>query len=142
MKYISEFVKYFCYITTGIVIVSGITVLSNEMIPSATVLQSVLAGAITALVTTFFFTGEPKSKKDMFLRLTFHYISLCVIMVIIGFSFNWIPHSIMGVIFMIAAVGVVYIFTALSYMFTSQKEIKELNKALNEKYHNGTSETD
>ncbi|MBR5513423.1 MAG: DUF3021 family protein [Ruminococcus sp.] len=142
MKYISEFVKYFCYITTGIVIVSGITVLSNEMIPSATVLQSVLAGAITALVTTFFLTGEPKSKKDMFLRLTFHYISLCVIMVIIGFSFNWIPHSIMGVIFMIAAVGVVYIFTALSYMFTSQKEIKELNKALNEKYHNGTSETD
>ena len=142
MKYISEFIKYFCYITTGIVIVSGITVLSDEMIPSATVLQSVLAGAITALVTTFFLTGEPKSKKDMFLRLTFHYISLCVIMVIIGFSFNWIPHSIMGVIFMIAAVGVVYIFTALSYMFTSQKEIKELNKALNEKYHNGTSETD
>jgi c-di-AMP phosphodiesterase-like protein len=105
-------------------------------------LQSVFAGAITALVTTILLTGEPKSKKDMFLRLTFHYISLCVIMVIIGFSFNWIPHSIMGVIFMIAAVGVVYIFTALSYMFTSQKEIKELNKALNEKYHNGTSETD
>lgn len=142
MKYISEFIKYFCYITTGIVIVSGITVLPNEMIRSATILQSVFAGAITALVTTILLTGEPKSKKDMFLRLTFHYISLCVIMVIIGFSFNWIPHSIMGVIFMIAAVGVVYIFTALSYMFTSQKEIKELNKALNEKYHNGTSETD
>lgn len=136
MKYISEFIKYFCYITTGIVIVTGITVLPFGTIPADLLLQSVLAGLITALVTTFFLTGEPKSKKDMFLRFGLHYVSLCVIMVIIGFSFNWIPRDILGVIFMVASVGAVYIFTALSYMFTSQKEVKELNKALNEKYHN------
>ncbi len=136
MKYISEFIKYFCYITTGIIIVTGITVLPYGTIPSALVLQSVLAGAITALVTTIFLTGEPKSKKDMFLRFGLHYVSLCVIMVIIGFSFNWISRSIIGVIFMIVSVGVVYIFTTLSYVFTSRKEVNELNKALLEKYRN------
>ena len=136
MKYISEFIKYFCYITTGIVIVSGITVLPNEMIRSATILQSVFAGAITALVTTILLTGEPKSKNDIIFRMGFHYILLCVIMVIVGFVFNWIPRSIIGVIFMVISVGIVYIFVTLTYVFTSRKEVNELNKALLKKYRN------
>lgn len=136
MKYISEFIKYFCYITTGIVIVSGITVLPNEMIRSATILQSVFAGAITALVTTILLTGEPKSKNDIIFRMGLHYILLCVIMVIVGFVFNWIPRSIIGVIFMVISVGIVYIFVTLTYVFTSRKEVNELNKALLKKYRN------
>ena len=136
MKYISEFIKYFCFITTGILIISGITVVNHDEIPPEICLQIVLAGAITALVSTIFLTGEPKSKKDMFLRMGLHYVSLCVIMVIIGIKFNWIPKSIKGLIFMIVSVGVVYIFVTLSYVFTSRKEVNEMNKALIKKYHN------
>lgn len=136
MKYISEFIKYFCYITTGIVIVSGISVLQYEKINSITIIQTVLAGAITALVTTILLAGEPKSKKDILFRMGLHYILLCVIMVIIGFSFNWISKDIFGVIFMVISVGVVYVFVTISYVFTSRKEVNELNKALIEKYHN------
>ncbi len=136
MKYISEFIKYFCYITTGIVIVSGISVLQYEKINSVTIIQTVLAGAITALVTTILLAGEPKSKKDILFRMGLHYILLCVIMVIIGFSFNWISKDIFGVIFMVISVGVVYVFVTISYVFTSRKEVNELNKALIEKYHN------
>lgn len=136
MKYISEFIKYFCYITTGIVIVSGISVLQYEKIISVTIIQTVLAGAITALVTTILLAGEPKSKKDILFRMGLHYILLCVIMVIIGFSFNWISKDIFGVIFMVISVGVVYVFVTISYVFTSRKEVNELNKALIEKYHN------
>ncbi|MBQ9139073.1 MAG: DUF3021 family protein [Ruminococcus sp.] len=136
MKYISEFIKYFCYITTGIVIVSGISVLQYEKINSVTIIQTVLAGAITALVTTILLAGEPKSKKDILFRMGLHYILLCVIMVIIGFSFNWISKDIFGVIFMVISVGVAYVFVTISYVFTSRKEVNELNKALIEKYHN------
>ncbi len=136
MKYISEFIKYFCFITTGILIISGITVVNYDEIPPEICLQIVLAGAITALVSTIFLTGEPKSKKDMFLRMGLHYVSLCVIMVIIGIKFNWIPKSITGLIFMIVSVGIVYVFVTLSYVFTSRKEVNEMNKALIKKYHN------
>lgn len=136
MKYISEFIKYFCFITTGILIISGITVVNYDEIPPEICLQIVLAGAITALVSTIFLTGEPKSKMDMFLRMGLHYVSLCVIMVIIGIKFNWIPKSITGLIFMIVSVGIVYVFVTLSYVFTSRKEVDEMNKALIKKYHN------
>lgn len=134
MKYISEFIKYFCFITTGILIISGITVVNHDEIPPEICLQIVLSGAITALVSTIFLTGEPKNKKDMLLRMGLHYVSLCVIMVIIGIKFNWIPKSITGVIFMIVSVGIVYVFVCLSYVFTSRKEVNEMNKALLEKY--------
>lgn len=134
MKYISEFIKYFCFITTGILIISGITVVNYDEIPPEICLQIVLSGAITALVSTIFLTGEPKNKKDMLLRMGLHYVSLCVIMVIIGIKFNWIPKSITGVIFMIVSVGIVYVFVCLSYVFTSRKEVNEMNKALLEKY--------
>lgn len=136
MKYISEFIKYFCFITTGILIISGITVVNYDEIPPEICLQIVLSGAITALVSTIFLTGEPKSKKDMLLRMGLHYVSLCVIMVIIGIKFKWIPQSITGIIFMILSVGVVYVFVTLSYVFTSRKEVNEMNKALIKKYHN------
>lgn len=142
MKYISEFIKYFCFITTGILIISGITVVNYDEIPPEICLQIVLSGAITALVTTIFLTGEPKSKKDMLCRMGLHYISLCVIMIIMSFSFGWMERSIGGAVSMIVSVAIVYIFTTIAYVFTSRKEVREINEALQKKYHNNNSENE
>lgn len=142
MKYISEFIKYFCFITTGILIISGITVVNHDEIPPEICLQIVLSGAITALVSTIFLTGEPKNKTDMLCRMGLHYISLCVIMIIMSFSFGWMERSIGGAVSMIVSVAIVYIFTTIAYVFTSRKEVREINEALQKKYHNNNSENE
>ncbi len=134
MKFLSELMKYFCYITTGIVLVSGITVMGSDGIPSITLLQTLLASGVTALVTTILLFGEPKSRGDMIFRLSLHFVLLCVIMIGIGFWFRWIPRDLLGAIFMVASVAVVYLFTAISYVITSRREVDEMNRALWEKY--------
>ncbi len=140
MKFLSELIKYFCYITTGIVLVSGITVAGSDGIPGITLLQTLLAGAVTAVVTTVLLTGEPKSKADMYFRLGLHFALLCVIMIGIGFWFCWIPRDLLGALFMVVSVAVVYVFTAISYMMTSRREVGEMNRALREKYHDDQQE--
>lgn len=142
MKYLSEFIKYFCIITTGITLISGLTILKYDAIHSSTLMEVVIAGAVTALVTTIFLTGEPKSKKDMLCRMGLHYISLCVIMIIMNFSFGWMKCSIGGAVSMIVSVAIVYIFTTIAYVFTSRKEVREINEALQKKYHNNDSENE
>ncbi len=134
MKFISELIKYFCYITTGIVLVSGVSTMGNDTVPGITLMQTLLAGGVTALITTVLLFGEPKSKKDMFIRLGLHYVLLCAVMVVIGFWFRWVPRDILGVIFMVVSVGLVYVFTAITYMITSRREVNEMNRALWNKY--------
>lgn len=142
MKYLSEFIKYFCIITTGITLISGLTILKYDAVHSSMLMEVVIAGAVTALVTTIFLTGEPKSRLDMFLRMGLHYVSLCTIMIVLNFSFGWMKNSIGGAVSMIVSVAIVYIFTAISYVFTSRKEVKEINEALQKKYHSNDSENE
>lgn len=134
MKFLSELIKYFCYITTGIVLVSGVSTMGNDAVPGITLLQTLLAGGVTALITTVLLSGEPKSKKDMFIRLGLHYVLLCVVMIVIGFWFRWVPRDWLGALFMIASVAVVYLFTTVSYVITSRREVNEMNRALWNKY--------
>ncbi len=136
MKFLSELVRYFCYITTGILLVSGLSVLGQETIPAITSMQTLFAGFVTALITAVVLHGEPKNRRDMFCRLTLHYVLMCAVMVPIGMQFRWISRDFIGVLFMIGSVGGVYLFTTLSYWVTSRNEARELNRALQEKYRN------
>lgn len=142
MKYLSEFVKYFCIITTGITLISGLTVLDFDTVHSFMLMEIIMAGAVTALVTTIFLTGEPKSRTDMFVRMGLHYISLCAIMIVMSFSFGWMEKSVGGALSMMLSVAIVYVFTAIAYVFTSRKEVREINEALQKKYHDNENSED
>ncbi len=138
MKFLSDLIKYFAYITTAILIVCAVSAWGSTL-TYAMLWRILFAGAATALVTAVFFNWETRSKGGMIALLVMHFLILCAMMIAIGFWFRWIPRNGMGALMMVLDVVLVYAFTALSYYLTSRKEIAELNQALKEKYKDSES---
>lgn len=138
MKLLKEFVAYFAYITTGILLVSGtvIALFSSEayVIPKIILLDVALAGGVTALVTALIYHREPKTRTGFVILTLVHYLVLCVVMVFMGILFGWIDFEFTDIILMCGYVAVVYIFTFFSRMFTDKRDANQLNEALKKKY--------
>ncbi|MGN0669926.1 MAG: DUF3021 domain-containing protein [Oscillospiraceae bacterium] len=138
MKLLKEFVTYFVYITTGILLVSGtvIAFCSGEgyVLPKTILLDVALAGGVTALVTTLIYRREPATRTEFVILTIVHYIVLCGVMVFMGTMFGWIDWEILDIIIMCGYVAIVYLFTFFSRMFTAKRDADELNKALKSKY--------
>lgn len=135
MKFITDLIRYFVYITTGIIFVfiailllkgySGISTESLIRIPCAAL--------VTALVTVIIYSRETMTKKEFYVRMAIHYLLLCVIMVFFGIAFGWIDLSLAGVMTMIIATAAVYAFTFAGVYLSSKSEAEELNRALKNK---------
>lgn len=137
MKFITDLIRYFVYITTGILFVF-ITILLIEgsgSISTKTLIQIPCAAFVTALVTVKFsiYSREAVTKKEFYIGMSIHYILLCVIMVILGTAFGWVNLDLAGVMTIVISTAAIYVFTFAGAYLSSKSEAEKLNKALKSK---------
>lgn len=137
MKRLNDFMKWFFYITTGILIVVAINfvIAGEDAIPTETLWQILLAGFLTAGVTVFFHVGDSNRKSTALIRYALHYIALCIVMVACGHWFGWLEFDLAGIAMMMLSVAAVYFLSFVVYYMIDVKQAEEINQKLKEKYH-------
>ena len=131
--FINDFIKWFLTINTGIMIVTGINIIVYDSITTMIIPQILAASLVTALVTTAFFSYNPKKPISVPVRLLLsfgHYLVLCVIIMTMGVLFNWFGLSANGVCGVGLSVAGVYFITALISYALSKGEANEMTNAL------------
>lgn len=136
MKRLSEVIKWFLYITTGILIVVSLsyTLAGEESVPTIALWYILLAGFLTTIVTVILVPGDDEKPLVGGLKMLLHYIALCVVMVICGTMFGWMTFCLEGVIMMCVDVALVYGICLFAYCIVDRKQADAINKKLKEKY--------
>ena len=136
MKTLGNFIKWFVYITVGILIVCGISyrMAGNEMVTVDVFWMILLSAFVTTLVSVLILPKEEEGKVKSGIKFVLHYIVLCVIMCFLGERFGWIDYDLAGVVGMIIRVGVVYLLAFMAYYIIDIKQASDINKMLQEKY--------
>lgn len=136
MNRISEYIKWFLYITTGILIVcaANLEIMGEETIQVDMLWQILLSGLLTTLVTVLLFIQECNRKAEVCLKCILHYVALCVIMVLCGNWFGWMKLDLGGIVMMVVSVAVVYLFAFLAYYLIDMRQAVQINQKLKEKY--------
>ena len=139
MKIFSDFIKWFLYITTCILIVvaANIIISGKDMIPADTLWQILLSGFLTTLVTILLWAKEPGNIRSGIIRMLVHYIALCAVMIVCGRWFDWMNLSPAGIIMMLISVAVVYALVVLADYWTGRKLADEINQKLKGRYRDG-----
>ena len=108
MRRLSDFIKWYFYITTGIlfIVAGNFALVKAEMIPGDTLWQILLSGFLTTLVTVALVPREGMSKKITWIHILLHYLGLCVTMVISGYWFGWINLNPAGICLMMVSVAI------------------------------------
>lgn len=136
MKTLGNFIKWFLYITVGILIVCGISY-RIEGIETVTVdifWMILLSAFVTSLLTVLFLPKEEDRKVKSGIKHALHYIVLCVIMCFLGERFGWLDYDLAGVVGMVIRVGIVYLLAFMAYYIIDIKQANDINKMLQEKY--------
>ena len=135
MKFITDLIRYFVYITTGILFVFIVILLIEDSgsISTKTLIQIPCAGLVTALVTVIIYSREAVMKKEFYFRIAIHYLLLCVIMTIFGTAFEWVRLDLAGVMTIVIATAAIYAFTFAGAYLSSKSEAEKLNRALKSK---------
>lgn len=136
MKKVRDFVKWFLYITVGILIVCGINYgLSGMDSVPVDVFGMILSSAfVTAFVTALVQPQEQDGKAKSVVKYIVHYIMLCVIMSFLGTRFGWINFEWKGIVSMSVDVGIVYLLVFVAYYLVDVRQADRINKVLKEKY--------
>ncbi len=136
MKFITDLIKLFTSVTTGIVFVFIAVMLIEDIdsISTKMLIQMPCAALVTSLVTTAFFCGESRTRRGYYLRILLHYITLCAVMTALGRFFGWVGSDIKGIMTMVISTGAVYVFTFTVIFISSKHEADRLNSALRSKY--------
>lgn len=136
MKTLGNFVKWFLYITVGILIVCGISyVLAGVEMVMVDVFGMILLSAfVTALATVLITPKDEDGKVKSCVKIVLHYIILCVIMCFLGVWFGWMHFDLAGIAMMVVDVGLVYLLAFVAHYIVDVKQAGEINKMLQEKY--------
>lgn len=136
MKKLGEAFKWFCYITTAILIVVAVNFImaGEETIPADTLWKMILAGFLTAIITLFLHPEENNTKGEGLLKVFMHYAVLCVIMIACGCWFGWIAFDLSGILLMLISVAVVYAIVFGVHWIVDIRQADEINRRLKEKY--------
>ncbi len=136
MKGISNFVKWFLYITTGILIICGVNyqLAGVEMVSVDVFWKILFSGFATTLVSVLLLPKEEDGKIKMYLKFGLHYAALCIVMIPLGCWFGWIDMEPSGIICMMLDVGGVYLAALFAYYIVDRKQADEINRMLKEKY--------
>ncbi len=135
MKFIKSFLSFFGTITTAIVFVVNLNYLSvEEHSPNRYImLQILLAGFATALVTAAFFALMEKLGRHFIIGTIIHFIIMCVVMVWLSVMFDWYSFGLEGIIDMVVSVAIVYVLVFVISYIIMKKEADEINRALKER---------
>lgn len=136
MKILGNFIKWFLYITVGILIVCGISyrMAGNETVTVDVFRMILLSGLVTTLITVLILPKEEDGKVKSGIKFGLHYIALCIIMCFLGEQFSWIDYDLAGIVGMIIKVGLVYLLAFMAYYIIDIKQASDINKMLQEKY--------
>lgn len=131
--FISEFLKWFLIINTGIMLVVWVNIFRYDTIWVSIIPQIFCASFVTSLITTAFFSINPKKplSKAMraFIQLA-HYLVLCIVIMTLGTLFDWFNFSLSGGLMVVLSVAGVYLITAFISYLLSKSEADEMTKAL------------
>lgn len=133
MRYIKEYIKWFVILNSGILLIFAFNTLNYDYIRTVYLFEIFAASAVTSIPTTILFSIEPKkeiSKWVSGLLLLLHYICVLVIMLFLGNAFGWIEPKSKGVVVMALSVAGVYICATVLSVILDSREVKKLNKAL------------
>lgn len=136
MRVLKEFVKWFLYITVGILIVCAVNfqLADAKSIPKETLWQILLSGFFTAGITVLLYPRDGSNKATFWVGILAHYLALCVIMILCGYWFGWLDFDLGGIVMMVVSVAAVYGITFLIYFLIDLKQADEINQKLKEKY--------
>lgn len=135
MKFITDLIRYFVYITTGILFVFIVMLLieGGSGVSTQTLIRIPCAGLATALITAVIYSREAVKKKEHYIRIAIHYLLLCVTMVALGTVFEWIKLDLAGIMTIVISTAAIYAFTYTGAYLSSKSEAKKLNEALKSK---------
>lgn len=136
MKRLREALKWFLYITTGILFVVALSysLAGEENVPTIGLWYILLAGLLTTIVTMILAPTEEEKQAVIGVKMILHYVVLCVVMTILGIVFGWMTFSLEGVIMMCIDVAIVYVISFFAYCIVDRKQADAINKRLKEKY--------
>lgn len=136
MKKISEYIKWYFYITTSILIVTAVifTLYGAKTLPGATLWQILLSGLLTTLITVAIGFVNCKSTVGTVLKYFCHYIALSGVMIFCGNWFGWLALDFAGIAMMMGAVATVYALAFGAYCVIDLRAAKKINERLKEKY--------
>lgn len=135
MRFITDLIRYFVYITTGILFVFIVILLieGGSGVSTQTLIRIPCAAFATALITALLYSSEAVKKKELYIRISVHYILLCVTMIALGTVFEWISLDLAGIMTMVISTAAIYAFTFAGTYLSSKNEAKKLNEALKSK---------
>lgn len=133
-KLITLFFKYYCYITTGTLIIVALGFTGYDTTISYNTLWEVLISAFPTTIATILAYNVKADNPNLILRMGIHYVCLCIIMGFLGWKFGWISLSLPDIGLMCISVALVYAFTYLLSWLSDRENAKNINKALEEKY--------
>ena len=136
MKYITEIIKYFTFITTGIVIlfIAILLLTGSNGINLNTLIGIPCLGLVTGVVTVFLYPAEAKTRREFWLKLVLHYFSMCLVSTTFGILFGWVSFDGKGILVMVVSTAAVYAFTYAVAYLSSKNDADELNRALKNKH--------
>lgn len=135
MKFLSTLMRYFVYVTTGIVFVFIVISLMYglDSISLQQLIHIPCAALATALASVIVYPQDEMAKREFTIRVVLHCLLLCVIMIFLGVTFEWITLNLQGVMTMVLSTAAVYAFTFVGMYLSSKSEAGALNKALKTK---------
>lgn len=135
MKEIQYFVSMFTKITTGTLIICAVLITLNgiKILTTMILWQILVVGLATSFITVILLPEHEFSKRESIIRYTLHYIMITAIILLAGWLFDWYSITLLGFIFMIISVAIVYGFTVLTHWLSCKRSADELNKILEQR---------
>lgn len=136
MKLLKDFVRWFFYITTAVLMICAFhfSVSGDDLIPTKTLWQILLAGFLTAGVTALLYPREGRKRGRIFSQCLLHYGALCAVMIVSGHCFGWLEYDFGGIAMMLASVAVVYLICFGTHYLIDLHDADKINRRLREKY--------
>lgn len=136
MKKIGEYIKWYFYITTSILLVTAVifALYGVKTLPGETLWQILLSGLFTTLITVTIFCIDSKSTMGTVLKYFCHYIALSAVMIPLGIWFGWLNLNLPGIAMMLGSVAAVYLLACSAYYIIDLRAAKKINQRLKEKY--------
>ncbi len=135
MRFFTEVLKMFTYITTGTAIAFAIytLVVGYDTVAVYTVAEIPLVGIIMSLVTTATIQREYSTGKGQLLAFIAHYIFVSISMVGLGILFEWVRPVPGEIVLMLVCVAFVYAFSVAMFFVSMKREAAKINKALKDR---------
>ena len=136
MRFFSEFLKMFSYVTTGtaIAFATYTMIVGYEMVYVYTVAEIPVIGIIMALVTTLTIQREYSTTKGQIAAFVCHYVFVSISMVVLGILFEWVRPVPKEIVLMLVCVFFVYAFSFAMFFMSMKRDAAKINDALKERF--------